>query len=76
MNTIDAHEWKNRCGEILSRVESGETLTIVRNGIVIAEVRPVTQQPIKLGAFDGEIDVPDSAFAPLTNDEMKVWYGE
>lgn|GEM_PF-1949410 len=76
MNSIDVQDWLRRFNEVLARVETGETLTIMRNGVVFAEIRPLTQQPVKLGAFEGEIDVPDSAFAPLTPAEMKVWYGE
>ena len=39
--TIGLAEAKARLSEVIDRVEAGETLIIARNGLPVAEVRPV-----------------------------------
>jgi antitoxin (DNA-binding transcriptional repressor) of toxin-antitoxin stability system len=70
------HEAKARFSEVLRLVEAGETVIVTRHNAPVAEIKPLVPIQIKLGAFQGEFPVPDNAFAPLTNEEMKEWYGE
>lgn len=76
MTTLSVHEAKARFSEILRLVEAGETVIVTRHNNAVAEIRPLNPIPIKLGAFAGEFEIPETAFAPLTKDEMKEWYGE
>jgi antitoxin (DNA-binding transcriptional repressor) of toxin-antitoxin stability system len=76
MESIAVNEFKARVLETIKRVEAGETIILTRDNIAVAELRPLKVNPIKLGVFEGEFEIPESAFLPLTNEEMKVWYGE
>lgn len=76
MTTLSVHEAKAHFSEVLRRVEAGETIIVTRHNTPIVEIKPLNPSPIKLGAFEGEFEIPDAAFAPLTNEEMKEWYGE
>ena len=77
MSRISVHEAKSHFSEILKRVEAGETVTVTRHNKPVAELKRVVEVPEsrKLGAYDGWFDIPDEAFAPLTEEEMKDWDG-
>ncbi|MDR3689094.1 MAG: type II toxin-antitoxin system prevent-host-death family antitoxin [Fimbriimonas sp.] len=76
MDLISVQDLKAHLVEILKRVESGETVVVTRENMAIFEIRPIRSAEIKLGAFAGEFEIPEAAFAPLTTEEMKEWYGE
>ena len=78
MSEISVHEAKAHFSELLRRVESGETIVVVRHSRPVAEMRPGRKrdQPRRLGFFKGEFEVPDDAFLPLTEDELRDWHGE
>jgi antitoxin (DNA-binding transcriptional repressor) of toxin-antitoxin stability system len=40
MKTVTVRHLRNHGGEILSRVERGETLVVTRDGSAVAELRP------------------------------------
>jgi len=44
VKTISFTEFRNRASDMMTEVEHGETLLIVRHGRPIAEVSPVTDQ--------------------------------
>jgi prevent-host-death family protein len=46
MNEINVRELRNHGGEVLDRVARGETLTVTRAGVPVAELRPLARQPI------------------------------
>jgi prevent-host-death family protein len=78
MATLSVHEAKAHFSEVLKRVEAGETVVVTRHNKAVAEIKPVAAQTSKrvFGAFEGQLDIPDEAFAPLTEEELKDWYGE
>ena len=76
VTTLSVHEAKARFSEVLRLVEGGETVIVTRHNTPVVEIKPLNPTLIKLGAFEGEFETPDTAFGPLTNEEMKEWYGE
>ena len=76
MTTISVHEAKAHFSDLLRRVEAGETIIVTRHNSPVAEIKPIVAKQIRLGVFEGEFEIPSTAFAPLTNEEMKEWYGE
>jgi prevent-host-death family protein len=71
MNTVNVRELRNHGGEVLDRVTAGESLTVVRSGTAVAELRPIPQAglnaaelmrrwrnlpPIDPAAFRSDID--------------------
>jgi prevent-host-death family protein len=43
---VSITELRNRGGEVLDRVASGEPVTITRAGKPVAELRPLSRQPL------------------------------
>ncbi|MDI3422078.1 type II toxin-antitoxin system Phd/YefM family antitoxin [Streptomyces luteolus] len=44
MKTITQREFRNNSAAVMDAVEAGETYHITRNGIEVAELRPVTRR--------------------------------
>ncbi len=81
MKTITTHEAKTHLSRYLAAIEQGEEFIIARGKKPVALLSPISKQTPKRRAKVGEmldqpVSIPDSAFAPLTNAELKEWYGE
>lgn len=44
METVSVRELRNHGGEVLSRVERGETFIVTRDGAELAELRPLRRR--------------------------------
>ncbi|MFD8585177.1 type II toxin-antitoxin system Phd/YefM family antitoxin [Streptomyces californicus] len=49
MKTITQREFRNKSAEVMDAVEAGETFHITRNGVEVAELRPLNRKR-QLGA--------------------------
>ncbi len=78
MTTITTHEAKTHLSRYLAEVEKGKEFTIARGKHAVAMLVPVKKPKQKarpkVGDIKGEpFDFPASAFAPLTEEELKEW---
>ena len=78
MTTITTHEAKTHLSRYLADVEKGEKFIIARGKFAVAMLVPVKKQRQKPRPKVGEtlgptVLIPDSAFAPLTEKELKEW---
>lgn len=78
MTTITTHEAKTHLSRYLADVEKGKEFVIARGKSPVAMLVPVRnkkQKPRpKAGDIKGEpFEFPMSAFAPLSEDELKEW---
>lgn len=75
---MSVHEAKAQFSAVLKEVEKGETVIITRHNRPVAEIKPVRNKrsDVVLGAFEGEISVPEAAFAPMTDEELRDWYAD
>jgi prevent-host-death family protein len=46
MSEVTIRELRNRGGDVLDRVGRGETLTVTRDGRPVAELRPLSREPV------------------------------
>jgi prevent-host-death family protein len=46
MSEVAVRDLRNHGGEILNRVAAGEALTVTRDGVPIAELRPLPRRPL------------------------------
>lgn len=70
--TVNVQEAKTRLSELLAQVERGDEVTVARAGKPIAKLVPIDlswRRPF--GTL--ELDVPDSFFAPLPEEELAAW---
>lgn len=78
MTTITTHEAKTHLSRYLAEVEKGHEFVIARGKTAVALLTPVskaapTPRP-KVGDILGPpFEFPESAFAPLTEEELKEW---
>ncbi len=78
MTTITTHEAKTHLSRYLAEVEKGNEYTIARGKTPVAMLVPVKaakKKPRpKVGeTLDPPFQIPDSAFAPMTDEELKEW---
>ena len=77
MKRIDVDEAQLHLSHYLDRVGKGETLTICRRNVPIAELRPIpapASKSLPLGVDRG-MKVPDSFFEPLPDDLLDAFEG-
>lgn len=46
MADVNVRELRNHGADVLDRVASGETLTVTRAGVPVAELRPLRRRPV------------------------------
>lgn len=72
MTTVNVQEAKTHLSRLLARVEAGETVTIARAGVPVAELVPTSTSPARsFGPMD--FVVPDDLDAPLSEEELAAW---
>jgi prevent-host-death family protein len=47
MTEVNVRELRNHGADVLDRVARGETLTVTRAGVPVAELRPLPPQPLR-----------------------------
>ena len=78
MAQLTAEEIQRDPGELLARVEAGETIVIVRDDRPIAEIKPIAHQRDALRPFGlcaGEFVVPAEFDEPLPDDLLDDFEG-
>jgi prevent-host-death family protein len=69
MSQVSVRELRNHGGEVLDRVARGETLTVTRAGVPVAELRPLARQPVTASTLLARWrQVPDVDPAALRED--------
>lgn len=72
--TVDIHEAKMHLPELIERALAGETILIAEAGTPKVMLAPVPAGwPRAPGRFAGKIHLHESAFNPLTEDELREW---
>lgn len=76
MTEVTIHAAKTQLSKLVARAEAGEEVLIVRG----REREPVAKLvPVRAkrgptpGFLKGQIEVPDSFFDPLPDDELEAW---
>lgn len=72
---VNVQDAKTRLSELLHRVERGEEITIARAGKPIARLVPEVPLPNRELGFLPQLEVPDSFFEPMTDEELRLWEG-
>ena len=76
MATVNVSEAKTHLSRLLARVEMGEDVVIARRGKPVARLVPLQERgERKFGALKGKIDLDDSFFDPLPEEELALWKG-
>lgn len=70
--TVNVQEAKTRLSELLARVEKGEEIVIARAGKPVARLTAI-EQPARRPFGIMNLEVPDSFFEPMTEEELAEW---
>ena len=74
--TVNVQEAKTQFSRLLADVQAGEEVVIARNGKPVAKLVPyVPKGKRRFGSLKGKIELDDSFFDPLPEDELKLWEG-
>ena len=78
MIKLNVHEAKTHLSRYLELVEKGETITLCKRNVPIAEIHPIKKvitgkRPIGLGK--GEFTVTEKFFEPLPDDLLDLFNG-
>ena len=78
MAIVSVHEAKTHLSRLIDKVLSGEEVVITRRNRVVARIVPPETPKKKplLGALKGRIELDESFFDPLPDDELALWNGE
>ena len=77
MSVVNVHEAKTHLSRLLAQVEAGEEIIIARNGTPVARlVRCKKRGKRQPGTWKGLIELDDSFFDPLPEEELAAWEGE
>ncbi len=74
------HQAKTHLSRLLKEVEAGKEVVVMRGKKPVAKIVPINEAPTSkppfryIGAFEGQVHADDSAFDPLTDEEL-VEYG-
>jgi prevent-host-death family protein len=78
MKAVNTHEAKTQFSRLLKRVAAGEEITIANRGVPVARLVPAaaTGAKRKLGAFAGQMTIPEDFDAPLPEEVLAAFEGE
>lgn len=77
MKAVNTHEAKTQFSRLLKRVAAGEEITIANRGVPVARLVPAAAgTKRKLGAFAGQITIPDDFDAPLPESLLAAFEGK
>lgn len=77
MNRVNIADARAHLSRYLSRVEAGETITLCRRNVPVAEIRPIRSTPRELRpvGIDQGMIIPDSFFEPLPEELARAFGG-
>ena len=78
MTVVTIHYAKTNLSRLLAEVEAGGEVVIARGKTPIARLMSAAPPTAKrvFGSMKGQVDLDDSFFEPLPDDELALWNGE
>lgn len=78
MKAVNTHEAKTQFSRLLQRVAAGEEITIANRGVPVARLVPVAAAGAKrkLGAYAGQMTIPEDFDAPLAEEVLAAFEGK
>lgn len=76
MHVVNVRQAKTELSKLLARVEAGEDVVIARRGEPVARLLACKAKAQRRpDVLKGKIQVPDSFFDPLPEEELAAWEG-
>lgn len=77
MTVVNVHAAKTNLSRLIEQALRGEEVVIARGDKPVVRLVPI-DAPMprrRFGSLKGQLEVPDSFFDPLPEDELKLWEG-
>jgi prevent-host-death family protein len=74
---VKMHQAKSQLSKLIAAALAGEEVVIARGSVPVVKltpIAPVSNKP-QFGRYKGMFEVPDSFFAPLSEEELALWEG-
>lgn len=68
MSTVSVRDLRNHGGDVLTRVESGECVIVTRDGVQVAELRPLPRRPVSAA----QLIARRQALPPMDLESLRV----
>ncbi len=77
MATVTVHAAKTNLSRLIEQALRGEEVIIARGDKPVVRLVPVDapKPRRRFGSLKGQIEVPDSFFEPLSEEELRLWEG-
>lgn len=78
MATVTVHEAKTHLSRLIADALAGKEVIIARGkepAVKLVPVADIPKQKRVAGRYKGLIEVPDSFFDPMTDEELSLWEG-
>jgi antitoxin (DNA-binding transcriptional repressor) of toxin-antitoxin stability system len=79
MTTVTIHQAKTQLSKLISKVEAGEEVVILRGKVPVARLSAITKPKRRRvpGMLKGKVSLPDEFFFdPLPEEELRAWEGK
>lgn len=74
MTVYKIHQAKTHLSRLIAQVEDGAEIVIARNGDPVARLVPFNRRGVRrFGALAGRLELDESFFEPLPEDEIAAW---
>lgn len=74
MTVYKIHQAKTHLSRLIAQVEDGAEIVIARNGDPVARLVPFNRRRVRrFGALAGRLELDESFFDPLPEDEIAAW---
>ena len=68
------HSAKTNLSKLIEAAQRGETVTITKHDVPVAELVPVRKQKVRFGILKGKVaPPPDEFFEPMSEEELRDW---
>jgi antitoxin (DNA-binding transcriptional repressor) of toxin-antitoxin stability system len=77
MSTVTVHEAKTHLSRLIADALAGKEVVIARGKVPAVRLVPV--EPIQKrvpGKYKGMIQIDDSFYEPMSEEELALWYGD
>ncbi len=78
MKPVTIHAAKTNLSKLIERACAGEEVVIARGNTPVVRIVPIEppRKKRQFGAMRGQLEIPDSFFDPLPEEELRAWEGE
>jgi prevent-host-death family protein len=72
---VNIHEAKTQLSRLIEAALRGEEVVIARGNKPVVRLEPVRSGGVTLGLLKGKVGTPPDFFAPMDEEDLRLWEG-